>query len=191
MKHAAFAIAGVLLPRHLWAHSGHEAAAHVPAVGKRAAERVLVTQHGDRVRFYSDVLKGRVVLLSFVFTSCVDTCPMQTRKLAAVQSLLAGWMGNTIRFVSISVDPERDRPEVLRDYAARFDAGPGWLFLTGAKRDVDDVVGRLGQAVAAPENHTSLFLAGDLKAGRWSWLHPDTAPLEIAEHLLNLVRETS
>jgi len=191
MKHAALALAAILLPLHLWGHSGHEAAARVRARETRAVERLLVTQHGNRVRFYSDVLKGKVVLVSFVFTHCPDTCPMQTRKLAAVQALLGGWMGSSIRFVSISVDPERDAPDVLRDYAARFDAGPGWLFLTGNKSDIDDVVGRLGQAVAAPEAHTSLFLAGNLKAGRWSWLHPDTAPLEIAEHLRNLVRETS
>jgi len=177
MKCAVLTIAGMFLSLSLFAHPGHE--------------RVLVTQHNERVRFYSDVLSGKVVLISFLFTRCTDSCPMQTAKLAQVQSLLSGWMGSTIRFVSISVDPETDRPEVLREYAERFHAGKGWLFLTGERRDIEDVVGRLGQSVAAPETHTSLFIAGDLKAGRWLKLHSDMPPLEIAEQLRNLVREPS
>jgi protein SCO1 len=172
MKCAALMLAGLLLAPPL--HAGD-------------ADRTLLTQNGEPVRFYSDVLKGKVVLISFIFTQCTDTCPLQTSKIAAVQSLLRGWMGNSVHFVSISVDPERDRPEVLREYAARFNAGPGWTFLTGEKRDVDEVVARLGQAARVPQEHTSLFIAGNATTGRWMKLHPDMTPLAIAEQLRTLV----
>jgi protein SCO1 len=174
MKRAALLVAGLLLALPLQAREG---------------DRTLLTQDGEPVRFYSDVLKDKVVLISFVFTRCTDVCPMQTQKLAAVQSLLRGWMGRSVHFVSISVDPERDRPEVLREYAGRYNAGPGWTFLTGKKRDVDDVVTRLGQAAKVPQDHTSLFIVGNAKTGRWMKLHPDTTSVAIAEHLRNLVTE--
>jgi protein SCO1 len=176
MKRAALMVASLLLALPLHAVS---------------PDRTLLTQNGEPVRFYSDVLKGKVVLISFIFTQCKDVCPLQTQKLAAVQQLLPGFMGHSVHFVSISVDPERDRPEVLREYAGRFNAGPGWTFLTGNKRDIEDVVARLGQAVKAPQDHTSLFIAGNAKTGRWVKLHPDMTPVAIAEQLRNLAAEAT
>jgi cytochrome oxidase Cu insertion factor (SCO1/SenC/PrrC family) len=94
------------------------------------SDRRLVTQEGRDVAFYSDVLKDRVVLVNLVFTHCEDACPTQSVKVAAVQALV-GASEPTLRFVSISVDPERDTPDALAQYAANFRAGPNWTFLTG------------------------------------------------------------
>jgi len=192
IAHAAFLAAGIAFADPLLAHEGAHAVSDSPR--ERAAriffsDRRLVTQDGDEVRFFSDVLKDKVVLISFVFTQCKDTCPLQTRRVADVQALMPGFAGNSVRFVSISVDPVNDRPEVLREYANRFHAGPGWTFLTGDKKDIDDVVRRLGHAAPTREAHTSLFVLGNARTGRWLKLDPDTAPVDIAERLRELAAD--
>jgi len=73
------------------------------------SDRQLVTQHDERVEFYSDVLRDGTVLINFIFTQCTDACPTQTARLAEVQSLLADVIGRGVSLVSISVDPEHDR----------------------------------------------------------------------------------
>src|SRR5215208_2688366 len=77
-------------------------------------------------------LRGKVVLLTFIYTSCTDTCPLLTGKLASLQERLGPDFGSHVHFLSITVDPERDTPDVLRAYGQRFRADPaGWAFLTG------------------------------------------------------------
>jgi protein SCO1/2 len=154
------------------------------------SDRKLVTQHSETVAFYSDVLRDKVVLVNFIFTRCADACPTQTARLAEVQSLLADLIGHGVLLVSISVDPERDTPRVLSEYAARFGEGDGWMFLTGAKADVDDLLRRLGQLTPVREAHTTLFLLGNAKPGHWIKVHPDAAPDEIARQMRLLKAET-
>jgi len=154
------------------------------------SDRRLLTHRGEEVAFYSDVLRDKVILINFVFTQCTDTCPTQTARVAEVQSLLGERVGRDIELVSISVDPEHDTPEVLRDYATRFGAGDGWIFLTGKKPDVDDVRRRLAQLSTTREAHTTLFILGNVKTGHWMKMHPDAAPKDIARHLQWLAAET-
>lgn len=117
------------------------------------SDRPLVTQHGERVRFYSDVLRGKV-LIHFIFTQCTDSCPTQTARVAAAQSLLPDAASRRIAVVSITVDPEHDTPHALDEYARRFGARPDWTLLTGNKTDVDDVLRRVGQLAPTREAHT-------------------------------------
>src|ERR1700748_683715 len=91
----------------------------------------LTTQEGKTVHFYDDLLKGKVVAITLIYTHCLDSCPLETARMAQVQRLLGDRMGKDIFFYSISIDPRRDTPEVLNAYAKKFHAGPGWLFLTG------------------------------------------------------------
>ena len=170
---------------------GHRSAGGAEAIRISFSDRPLVTQDGAQVRFFSDLVKDKVVLINFVFTECVDTCPMQTAKVAAVQSLLGGLMGNPVHLLSISADPERDRPHVLREYSRRFDARPGWTFLTGEKTDIDAVTRRLAHAAPAREAHTSLFFLGNARTGRWLAVDPVATPLELAERLRDLAAESS
>lgn len=168
-----------------------EAAPTSPSPTQKAArilfsDRRLLTQRGDEVAFYSDVLRGKIVLLHLIFTQCADACPSQTATVAQVQKLLAPRVGSEFALVSITVDPERDTPQVLRDYAAKFDAKDGWLFLTGSKRDVDDVLRRLGRLAPTREAHTSLFMLGNVDAGQWLNVHPLAAPEEIARRMRSL-----
>ena len=155
------------------------------------SDRKLVTQHGQSVAFYSDILRDKVVLINFIFTQCTDSCPTQTARIAEVQSLVQDFAGHTMSIVSISVDPEHDTPAVLREYADRFGAGDGWIFLTGEKADVDDVLRRLQQLAPTRETHTTLFLLGNTMTGHWIKVHPDAAPEEIVRQMRSLNAETT
>jgi len=150
---------------------------------------VLVTQEGKEVRFYTDVLKDKVVLISFIFTHCQDACPLLTKKLSEVQKLLGDQLGTEIYFVSMSVDPERDTPEDLNQYAKRFQAQPGWVFLTGKKENMDKILSKLGQLTPEVESHSTLLLLGNVETGHWMKLRPDTSGAKIAEHLHTLAAE--
>ncbi|MFZ6049319.1 SCO family protein [Pseudomonas sp. CR3202] len=131
----------------------------------------LVTQDGQEVRFYSDLLKGKSVVVNMIYTRCQDTCPLSTANLARVQKLLGDRVGKDIFFYSITVDPEHDTPEVLKAYAEKFHAGPGWLFLTGKPDDLTLVQKKLGlwssSDAVDPDGHLSSLMAGNEPTGQW------------------------
>jgi protein SCO1/2 len=90
-------------------------------------------------------LRGKVVALTFIYTRCPDICPLLTQKMVQVQDELGEDFGKKIAFVSISLDPEHDTPEVLKDYSQFWGAKPeGWSFLTGSLDAVRDVTRRYG-----------------------------------------------
>ncbi|HTN87066.1 MAG TPA: SCO family protein, partial [Sorangium sp.] len=121
----------------------------------------LIDQDGRPRRFYTDLLRGRKVLIHFVFTSCKGACPTMTANLARVQALLGKRAGKEIAILTITVDPVNDTPKVLKQFAAKFNAGEGWRFLTGTPQNVETVLGRLGGLTQKPEEHTSTLLVGD------------------------------
>jgi protein SCO1 len=153
-------------------------------------DTVLLTQDGQRVRFYSDVLEGRVVSLNFIFTRCADACPLITQKLKAAKEELGGLFGKPVRFVSISVDPEFDTPARMKEFARRNRAEhPEWLFLTGKPRDVEKVLKRLGETVGDPGDHSTALVAGNTATRHWTKIRPDAPPVAVAEHLRRLAGE--
>jgi protein SCO1/2 len=108
-----------------------------------APEFVLMTQDGTRLALRG--LRGKVVAVTFIYTGCADTCPLLTAKMAALQARLGADFGSGVFFASITVDPERDTPEVLRRYGQAHGANPaGWAFLTGAPVEIQDVERRYG-----------------------------------------------
>lgn len=126
----------------------------------------LLTHDGRTVRFYSDLVKDRRVVVSFVYTRCVKACGLITANLARVQRELGDRVGKDVHFLSVSLDPERDRPEALAAYAAAFKAGPGWTFLTGRAEDVALLRRKLGD-VAPVEEHAPRVSVGDDRTGTW------------------------
>ncbi len=143
----------------------------------------LLDQDGRQVRFYSDVLAGRVVLLNVIFTSCEDACPLITRKLREVRTAL-GKDAERVHFISLTSDPANDSPQALKAYARKHDADdPNWTFLTGPKEQMDVVLARLGQLSRSPEEHSTLLIAGDVANKRWSKIRPDAPPAAIAQRL--------
>jgi protein SCO1 len=188
MTKATFAVAAALLL------AGPAAAA--PTTDRVEKQRsyfgnaALVAQDGREVRLFDDVLEGRVVLIDFVFTRCSGACPLLTQKLVEVRRELGAAFGSGVRFVSISVDPLHDGPAQLRAFAEKHGAAvPGWTFLTGNKADVDGVVKRLGQYVEAPEDHSTVFIVGNVRTGHWARLRPDAPAAIIAEQLRTLLAE--
>ncbi|HEV7522251.1 MAG TPA: SCO family protein [Candidatus Angelobacter sp.] len=131
----------------------------------------LITQNGKTVRFYDDLIQGKSVVINFIYTQCGDSCPLETAKLAQVQKLLGDRVGKDIFFYSISIDPKRDTPQKLKEYAKKFHTGPGWLFLTGKKEDIELIRRRLGQAASPDQNklsdHSTSLVIGDEPSGQW------------------------
>lgn len=127
---------------------------HLPVYGS-VPNFALIDQGGRPVR--RGDLEGKVWIANFIFTNCPDECPLMTVEMAQMQSELAHMAD--FRLVSISVDPDRDTPAVLSEYAERFNADPGrWLFLTGDKRAIYRLAGegfRLGIVDPAEPSHSS------------------------------------
>jgi protein SCO1 len=147
----------------------------------------LVTQDDRPVHFYDDLVKGKVVLINFMFTQCKGVCSPMTANLAKVQSYLGPRVGREVSMLSISVDPSNDTPAVLKAYAERHKAGPGWTFLTGKKENVDWVLYKLGGYVDEPGQHTSVLIIGNEVTGEWVKVHAMSSPSEIAATVLKLV----
>ncbi|PYY67114.1 SCO family protein [Pseudomonas jessenii] len=176
-----------------FAHEGHQqsapaVAAAQPSTGTHDAQTwftdtPLQDQNGNTLRFYSDALKDRVVLLNVIFTSCNDACPLITRKLKEVREVL-GDKADGITFISLTSDPLRDSPAVLKAYTLKQGVdGPHWLFLTGDKAQMDLVLGRIGQIVPTPEQHSTQLIVGDVANKRWSKIRPDAPAAAIAQRL--------
>jgi protein SCO1/2 len=130
----------------LWAAwaSGHPARTdqRLPTIGP-APDFTLTSQDGARLGLKD--LRGKVVAVTFVYAGCADTCPLLTAKLAALSNRLGADVGRRVHFLAITVDPERDTPEVLKHYARRHGAdGAGWAFLTGSAAQIREVARRYG-----------------------------------------------
>jgi len=135
----------------------------------------LVDQHGRELRFYSDVLDGRVVLMNVMYSSCQGACPLMTKMLTQVKNELGGRFGKDIYFVSISNDPERDTPETLTKFVEKHNAvHDGWYFLTGNKDKVNTVIKKLGFYSKNYEEHSSLLIAGNTRTGHWIKIEPSS-----------------
>lgn len=148
----------------------------------------LLTQDGQKVRFYSDVLQDRVVLINVIYTSCEDACPLITRKLIEVRNKIEEEVGKAVWFVSISSDPKRDSPQALKKFAREQGADEQrWVFLTGAEPNISAVLTRLGQLARTAEEHSTLLIAGNVPAKRWSKIRPDAPVTAIADRLKVLV----
>jgi protein SCO1/2 len=131
----------------------------------------LTTQDGVEVRFYDDLLKEKIVAINLIYTTCKYACPLETARMAQVQKLLGDRMGRDVFFYSITIDPEHDTPAVLKDYAEKFHAGPGWLFLTGKQADIEAISKKLGLYTAPdpanPDGHMPFLLVGNEETGQW------------------------
>ena len=172
----------------------HEAAQEerLPTIGA-APDFALTSQDGAEVTL--GAFRGKVVAVTFIYTSCPDVCPMLTDKMARVQDELGADFGSKIAFLSISVDPEHDTPAVLKEYAEALGADlAGWSFLTGTPAAVREVAHRYGVAVAPAADggvdHTLLTTLVDRQGTmRVQYLGYRFDPEEFRQDLLRLVNE--
>lgn len=144
----------------------------------------LVNQDGQTMRLYSDLIRDKIVVIDFMFTSCTGACPIMSNNFARIQEWLGGRLGKDVHLISVSVDPENDTPAKLKEYAARYKARPGWYFLTGTRENVDAALRKLGNYVETPEAHQNLFIIGNERSGLWKKAFGLAAP----EALLPIVQ---
>lgn len=128
----------------------------------------LLTQDGKTVRFYDDVINDRVTVISFIYTTCRDICPLITARLAEVYERLGEAAGKDIQFVSISIDPENDTPERLKAHADAFRSDQRWLFLTGKPDNVKLVRHKLGERSRKLTEHGAQIMLYNDMTGEWS-----------------------
>jgi cytochrome oxidase Cu insertion factor (SCO1/SenC/PrrC family)/cytochrome c2 len=127
----------------------------------------VVTQDGKTVQFYDDLIKGKIVIVSFIYTSCPDICSISTARLTQVEDKLGNRMGKDFFIISMTVDPENDTPERLKEYSKAFGTGPGWTFVTGKPEDVRAINAKLGDRSKKLADHRNEIVVGNDATGQW------------------------
>jgi protein SCO1 len=182
---SAAMIAGLLLPASVaTAHGPRHPPADAPkaerargsSVSVKLLDLELIDQDDQRLRFKTDVVRDRVVIIDTIYTSCPVVCAILSGVLAGVQDRLGARLGRDVLLVSISVDPITDTPSRLKEYARRWRARPGWRFLTGPQRHVDEVLKGLNAYAPSSADHPSVLLVGDPRQGRWRRLYGFPTP---------------
>lgn len=148
----------------------------------------LTTQDGKTVRFFTDLIKGKVVAINFIYTSCPSACALETARMREVQKILGDRVGSDVFFYSITIDPEHDTPQVLKQYAGKFKVGPGWLFLTGKADDITQLRKKLGLYGDEDESknlqdHNLSHILGNQSTGQWMKASPYENPYIMAQQL--------
>jgi protein SCO1/2 len=144
----------------------HHAAAPAPGAAKVVlSDAPLLDATGKRLRLAQDVIGERIAVVNFIYTTCTTVCPVASATFQQLQRRLAGALGKEVVLISVTIDPLRDTPERLRQYAARYEAGEGWVWLTGAKADVDRVLKGFGAYTPNFEDHPATVLIGDARGG--------------------------
>ena|SRR5690348_5991136 len=129
---------------------------------------VLRDQDGKEVRFYSDLIKDKVVVLSFFYTSCTFSCPMQGKILSQLQVLLGERLGRSVFLISVSTDPAQDSPPQLQAWARRFKVKPGWTLVTGDPAEMNKLLVPLIGNKAGTGMHQPVIFIGNDRKGIWT-----------------------
>lgn len=167
--------------------SADEPEAEARKVEVKLHDLEMLDQDGRKVRFRSDVVGDRIVVIDTFFTTCGLICPILSAIFADLQEQLGDRLGKEVALVSITVDPNTDIPPRLKEYAGTWEARPGWVFLTGQKQGVDRVLDGLGFYSADFAAHPAAFLVGDGKSGKWTRFYGFASP----EQILGKVNELS
>lgn len=149
----------------------------------RLVDATLLDQDGHPVKFASDAVGDHIVAINFVYTGCTTLCPLTSVTFKKVQTLLKAKSDAGVRLISLSLDPETDTPARLKDYAARHHAAPGWLWLTGSRAGMEQVLKGLGAYTAEFRDHPPQVLVGDGKRGQWTRFNSLPAPDRIRQEL--------
>jgi protein SCO1/2 len=149
----------------------------------------LTTHQGTEVRFYQDLIKGKVVLINFMYATCTNSCPTFTANLVRVQQLFGDRVGRDVFMYSISLDPEHDTPQILSQYAKNYSVQPGWTFLTGSTANITTLRRRLGLRDPDPvvdadkTQHIGVVLYGNERFDRWAACPALSEPREIVKYI--------
>jgi protein SCO1 len=134
----------------------------------RVPDLVLRDQEGRKVHFYSDLIKDKVVVLSFFYTSCAYTCGLQGRTFSKLQSLLGERLGKSVFLVSVTIDPVKDDPLKLKAWGQRYNLQPGWTLVTGEEAEMNKIlIPFVGTPAGASMHFPATFIGNDSK-GTWT-----------------------
>jgi protein SCO1 len=128
----------------------------------------VTTHEGQTVPFYDALIKGKMVVFTFIYLNCNDVCPLTTSRIAEMKDRLGDAVGRDIFIYSMTMDPDRDTPELMKEYAQAFGAGKGWTFLTGKPEDIKALRWRLGERSRALTEHRNDMILGNDVTGEWS-----------------------
>jgi cytochrome oxidase Cu insertion factor (SCO1/SenC/PrrC family) len=175
MKRAAFifaviavAFVSVNISKTTMAQAGQSSQqADTSAAQHYFTDVLLLNQDGREMKFYSDLIKGKVVVINPMFTSCNGVCPPMTRNMEKIQEWLGDRLGKDVNLISFTVDQINDTPPVLKEFSAKYHARPGWYFITGKKENHEIALKKLGQWVETREGHSNIILVGNDRTGLW------------------------
>ncbi|MFQ5715880.1 MAG: SCO family protein [Nitrospinales bacterium] len=149
-------------------HEPQSQAAEAQQAEVKLFDLELVNQDGQTVKFKSEVIGDRVVIMNFIYTTCKTACPIQTVIFAHLQEALGPRLGKEVFLVSITLDPATDVPDRLKAYADKHNARNGWVWLTGNKGNVDQVLLGVGAYSSDIVEHPTMILIGDGRPGNWT-----------------------
>lgn len=179
---------------HYGHHGGQHGAHHhepeerpAEAVTIRFADVPLLDHNGRTVRLESDVIGDRIVVMDFVYTSCTTVCPIVTAIMLQAQKQLGDRIGEDLRLVSMTVDPVRDTPSRLREYAQARGAGPDWVWVTGSVPAVNDTLRGFGTWTPNFEDHPVVMMVGDGRTGTWTRFYGFTDASELVAKVEELI----
>jgi cytochrome oxidase Cu insertion factor (SCO1/SenC/PrrC family) len=141
------------------------------AARSRIPDVEVFDQNGRKLRFYSDLIKGKTVAVNFIFTTCTYVCPMQGGSFSKLQLALGDRLGKDVHLISVSTDPSNDTPERLKAWGARYGVRPGWTLVTGGKPEIDQLLKELTGEPAGTGKHAPAALIGDFDKGLWSGIY--------------------
>lgn len=147
----------------------------------------LTNQDGEKVKFFDDLLKDKIVAINFIYTTCPDSCPLETAQLVKVQNIMKDRIGKDVFIYSITIDPDVDTPEKLKEYKDKF--GAKWDFFTGDEQEIISIRRKLGlyieELAEGSNNHNVSMIVGNQKTGRWMKRSPFENPYVLADQLGN------
>lgn len=153
----------------------------------RFPDVMLLDQNSKERRLKSEVIGDRIVVMDFVYTSCTTVCPVVSAIMGEVQQMLGGRVGREVALVSLTVDPVRDTPARLRDYARSRGAGAGWSWLTGSTTAVNDTLKGLGTWTPNFEDHPVVMMVGDGRSGKWTRFYGFADPAMLVAQVESLI----
>jgi protein SCO1/2 len=149
---------------------------------------LVLDQNGKERRFYSDLIKNKVVVLSFFFTSCVSVCPAMNLALSKLQTNLADRLGKDVFIVTVTKDPETDKPPHLKAWGKALGVKPGWTMVTGEPSVIAKIVRDFTGDRLGKDAHNTIFILGSDRTGNWTDISGYATPEELRQQIDTLTK---
>lgn len=168
-----------------------EVEVNIRGVKLKIPDLVLRDQEGRKVRFYSDLIKDKVVVLSFFYTSCSYTCTLQGRTFSKLQSLLGERLGKSVFLISVTTDPETDDPAQLKAWSKRYNVQPGWTLVTGEVTEMNKLLKPFtGNSAGGGMHLPAIFIAND-RTALWTSATGVFAPADLLRGVNYIVSDAA